>query len=137
MIHNDGKAAEAEFEARFNAQPRTIVYRIPDLRDLVGLNGGKRLTDYAKPSDYIVSQEDRTWFAEVKSTHNVTRLSYACLQKGQRAMCLKQAKIGGKWDLHVFGYVPGQWFIVDCQRIAADIKAGVASIAFKDMQAWH
>lgn len=52
---------------------RAFVYRFKDTRDAMGVTGSRRVFTHALPSDFLVTEEGVTFYAEVKSTiHEVS-----------------------------------------------------------------
>lgn len=134
MPKNDGTAAEKAFETRCGAD---VLYRFPDKKALVGLNGGRKVGDFPKPSDYLVTKAGETFYAEVKSVQSKTSFPFADIRPSQRAMALKQAKAGGRFDFYIFSYGLGKWFVMREQQFAALCDDGAKSVKFKDLQEWQ
>lgn len=133
MAKNDGVAAEKAFESRIGAD---ILYRFPDKKALVGLNGGRKVGDFPKPSDYLVTKAGETWYAEVKSTQSATSFPFADIRPAQSAMALKQAAFNGRFTFYIFSYGLGQWFLMTEQQYAFAVSQGRKSIKFEELSAW-
>lgn len=135
-MKNDGKDAEVAFLAYW--APRGHVQRIRDKKDLMGLNGGQRVADFKKPSDFLVSAPDvPLHYAEVKSTNDAVRFSFGKIQDGQSSAALQEAKRGSQsYKFYIFSYPLGQWFLMDCTEYADALSAGARSMKFEDMTPW-
>jgi hypothetical protein len=131
---NDGTAAEEAFETLIKAD---VLYRFPDQKALTGLNGGRRVGDFPKPSDYLVTKNAVTWYAEVKSVQSTTSFPFADIRPSQKSMALRQARVGGRYDFHIFSYGLGQWFLMPCSQYAAAVAAGAKSIKFEELTPWN
>lgn len=133
MARNDGTAAEKAFENLIRAD---VLYRIPDQKALTGLNGGRRVADFRKPSDYLITKAGTTFYAEVKSCQSGVSFPFADIQPGQRSMALRQAAVGGRYDFYIFSFGKGMWFRMTETVFAAAIAAGAKSIKFGDLPLW-
>lgn len=131
---NDGTAAEEAFEKLILADD---LYRFPDQKMLRGLNGGRPVGDFPKPSDYLVTKLGLTWYAEVKSTQSATSFPFADIRPSQKAKALKMAAFGGRYHFYIFSYGLGKWFLMSCNQFAFAITHGRKSIKFEELQEWH
>lgn len=130
---NDGTAAEKAFETLIKAD---VLYRFPDQKMLTGLNGGRRVGDFPKPSDYLVTKTGVTWYAEVKSTQSSTSFPFADIRPSQKSMALRQAAKGGPYCFYIFSYGLGKWFLMSARIFADAIAAGRKSIKFEELHRW-
>lgn len=136
-MKNDGKDAERAFVAHWESVGHC--QRLRDKKDLVGLNRGAPVADFAKPSDFIVSSPTiNLHFAEVKSTTDKTSFAFGKIQKGQSAAALKEARRGcGAYFFYIFSYPLGRWFLMGCKTYSQLIDSGVRSVKFKDLPEWY
>lgn len=130
---NDGTEAEAAFEVLIKADD---LYRMPDQKALTGLNGGRRVGDFPKPSDYLVTKGGETYYAEVKSVQSAISFPFADIRPAQSAKALKMAAVGGRYLFYIFSYALGQWFIMTETIYAAARKRGAKSIKFQELIRW-
>jgi hypothetical protein len=130
---NDGTAAEEAFEKLIKADD---LYRFPDQKMLRGLNGGRAVGDFPKPSDYLVTKCRETFYAEVKSCQSATSFPFADIRPAQRAKALRMAAIGGRYDFYIFSYGRGQWFLMTEELFALAVNAGAKSIKFEELPEW-
>lgn len=130
---NDGTAAEEAFERLIRAD---VLYRFPDKKALVGLNGGRKVGDFPKPSDYLITKAGDTWYAEVKSCQSATSFPFADIRPSQKSMALRQAAVGGRYDFYIFSYGLGNWFLMSEEAFAAAVAAGAKSIKFEELPLW-
>lgn len=133
MAKNDGTSAEAAFEQLIEAD---VLYRMPDQKALTGLNGGRRVGDFPKPSDYIVTKAGETFYAEVKSVQSATSFPFDDIRPAQKSMALRQARVGGRYDFYIFSFGLGQWFCMPATQFAERVEAGAKSVKFKDIIPW-
>jgi hypothetical protein len=130
---NDGTDAEEAFEELIAADD---LYRFPDQKMLRGLNRGRPVGDFPKPSDYLVTKAGATWYAEVKSCQSPTSFPFADIRPSQKAKALKMAVVGGRYDFHIFSYGLGKWFRMSCEAFAAAVASGAKSIKFEELPIW-
>jgi len=135
-MKNDGKDAESAFEEHWTKVGHCE--RVRDARDLMGLNGGKRVADFKKPSDFLVSSRVHPLhFAEVKSTVDAKRFSFDKIQSGQANAAQREYLQGsGSYIFYIFSYPLGRWFIMPCAVYAHQLKMGRKSISFEELDPW-
>lgn len=135
-MKNNGKEAERAFHDHWFKVGH--VERLRDKQDLVALNRGLRLADFAKPSDFIVSSPDvALHYAEVKSTTNPTMFSFAKIRPAQSAAALKEHTRGkGSYVFYIFSYALSQWLIMTCDHYARLLDAGRRSVKFEELVLW-
>ena len=134
---NDGKDAERAFLARIKRSPETVVERFWDQSDLRGINKGRAVADFAKPSDFLVTQDGNIHYAEVKSVQSATSFPFANLEAGQRSAALRQAAVGGDYRFYLFSYGLGEWFIMYADIFATALATGKSSVKFNALPRWN
>jgi hypothetical protein len=134
---NDGTEAERAFVEYWDA--RGHLERFRDKKDLMGLNKGKRLADFAKPSDYLVSAPNvPLHYAEVKSTTDGVRFAFGKIQPGQHVAALKEHRRGaGGYMFYIFSYPLGKWFLMSCTLYAKLVDEGRRSVKFEELSEWN
>jgi hypothetical protein len=136
-MSNDGTAAEKAFLAHWRAVGH--VERFPDKKDLTGLNKGKRLADFAKPSDFVVSAPGiPLHYAEVKSTENKSRFPFGDIRPKQSETALKSVARGApnSYTFYIFSYHLGRWFTMPASQYAKLREAGDKSVLFSELNEW-
>ena len=136
-IRNDGTEAQKAFLDLMAKVPGTVVERFWDASDLRGLNKGRKVNDFAKPSDFLVTHSGRIHYAEVKSVQSAVSFPFSNIETSQRSAALRQARVGGPYNFYLFSYGLGQWFVMTAQVFAETIEAGRASIKFKELPVWN
>ena len=136
MAKNNGKSAEEAFEVYWARIGH--VERMPDMRDLVGLNGGRKLKDFPKPCDFLVSAPGvPLHMAEVKSTNHTSRFPFADIRPKQSSTALLSAKRGDKgYKFYIFSFYLSQWFVMTAVDYAECVSLGARSISFSDLTPW-
>lgn len=135
--NSNGNAAEAAFEAFWRR--RGHLERLPDKKDLMGLNKGMRLADFSKPSDYLVSSPtEPLHYAEVKHCEHSSRFSFSKIRPKQSEAALREAKRGCKaYRFYIFSSALGQWFIMSCVDYADAVSAGLRSLPYEELEKWN
>lgn len=137
MSANNGKEAERAFVDRWESKPRTVVERLRDMRDLVGLNGGNKVKAFPLPSDYIITHSGKTFFAECKSFAGGVSFPFANIEQAQRSACLRQQLAGGDYRFYIFSYSLGQWRVMAGDVFAEALQAGRKSIKLGELPLWQ
>lgn len=135
-MKNNGKEAEVAFTKHWERIGH--VERLRDKKDLMGLNKGLRIADFAKPSDFIVSSPHHPLhYAEVKSTTNPYMFSFSSIQPAQSAAALKEASRGAQaYTFYIFSYEVGKWFTMSAGRYAVLLNQGRRSVKFEELAEW-
>lgn len=129
---NDGVFAQNEFIRLMELNPKTYVWRLRDKKDLMGLNKGKKVAAFAVPSDFLVGEPDRVFFAEVKSTVG-DRFEYSNIQPGQRSAATVAASIGAPYWFFIYSIKLDRWFQLSAKQWCDDIKAKKKSRSFDEL----
>lgn len=136
-MKNDGTEAERAFVQHWERVGH--IERFRDKKDLMGLNKGARLADFAKPSDYLVSARGvPLHMAEVKSTTDGKSFAFGKIQAGQsKAALLEHSRGCGAYIFYIFSYPLGQWFTMNCDQYAGILEEGRRSVKFEELTQWH
>lgn len=135
-MKNTGKPAEEAFLRRLKANPGVVVERFWDQSDLRGLNGGRAVGDYPKPSDFLVTENGLLSYREVKSVQSSTSFPFSNIESGQRSAALRQAAVGGPYYFHLFSFGLGKWFIMSAEKFRSVLDTGKSSVKFKELPEW-
>lgn len=99
----------------------------------MGLNRGRKVHAFPIPSDFLVGEKDRVFFAEVKSIAEKDRFDYSNIQPGQRSAASISASIGAPYFFFIYSLARNQWFQLSAAEFNADIKAGKKSRRFEEL----
>ena len=135
-MKNDGKTAEVAFEKHW--LNRGHVERLRDKKDLMGLNKGLKMADFAKPADFLVSSpNDELHYAEVKSTSNPDSFAFAKIQPAQSAAALKEVARGrGSYIFYIFSVANGCWYAMNADQYILILGEGRRSVKFSELTTW-
>lgn len=117
------KNAEKDFvESWKRFGKRAVCIRLTDTAAAKAV-AGTRAFVAAQPSDYIVTWEGRTFFAEVKSTTDERAFHFKHIRKQQIAAARRITKAGGEYLFFICRIRPdGQdWFLVPAQVVIETI----------------
>jgi hypothetical protein len=132
---NDGTFAQDDFINKMT-RPGRYVWRMRDKKDLMGLNRGRKVAAFALPSDFLVGEEGKVFFAEVKSTTG-DRFDYSNVQPGQRSASGISAKIRAPYWFFIYSVKRGQWFRLSAEQFHEDIKTGKKSRRFDELEPFN
>ena len=135
-MRNDGKDAERAFLGKMK-RAGAVVERFWDQSDLRGINKGRAVADFAKPSDFLVTLDENIHYAEVKSVQSATSFPFSNLESGQTSAALRQAAVGGDYRFYIFSFGLGDWFVMPASQFALAVAAGKASIKFNTLTKWN
>ncbi|MGO7308796.1 hypothetical protein ACCS91_33615 [Rhizobium ruizarguesonis] len=134
MAKNTGKPTESLFEGVWQSLgKRAYCYRIADAAEVRGRTGRIGLTR-ATPSDYIVSHDGVTFYAEVKSTQEKTSFPFALLKKGQAAAAPQVVSAGGGYFIFARNLNTGTWYRIPWQIVQAVKDLGRSSIPWTELE---
>jgi len=135
-MKNDGKEAERAFVEYWGRVGH--IERLRDKRDLVGLNGGRNIADFKKPSDFLVSSPAIVLhFAEVKSTTSKTSFPFGNIEDGQHVAAMKSASRGDRgYMFYIFAYATSTWYMMPCWQYAEIYNSGRRSVKFEELEPW-
>ncbi len=131
---NDGSTSQSIFETIMGAKPKTWVWRNRDMKDLMGINRGRRVATFAAPADYTVGHGGELFWCEVKSTLDPKRFNYGQIENGQRQAACISATIGTPYLFIIHSLKLNKWFQLTGAQFAADVKAGVKSRTFEELE---
>lgn len=135
-MRNDGRKAEKFFEDYWDAKPGADCERVTDSKALRGLNGGRAVGDFPKPSDYLVCDNGLLHYAEVKSTDKTTRFPFSDIRPAQKAKALTMAAIGGPYFFYIYSFGTSKWYILPAHQFAEAVKNGRKSITLEELSSW-
>ena len=135
-MRNDGSKAERFFENHWDSKPGADCERITDSKALRGLNGGRSVGDFPKPSDYLICDDGLLHYAEVKSTEKTTRFAFCDIRPAQKAKAMTMASVGGPYFFYIYSFGRGKWFIMPCKQFADAVREGRKSITFEELVPW-
>lgn len=113
------KQAEKDFEDAFDQYGKGVfVHRLSDTAQAKA-TAGKKAFVVAQPSDYLVTLNGVTFFAEVKSTTDPTTFHFANIRKQQLAKSRQIVMAGGTYLFFIKSEELNQWFCVPAAIIHA------------------
>ena len=119
-MSNTGKTSEDIFEAHIEAAGG-FADRLSDLFDAVK----QRKVTTRKPSDFIVTFNGETWYAEVKSVAEKDRFNFSSIQTSQWRSATRVTKAGGKYFFYLHFIAFNRWFKVPAKVILNSEKKSI------------
>jgi penicillin-binding protein-related factor A (putative recombinase) len=101
--------AQDEFESFFKGKS-SFVYQFEDTREAMGISRSKRVFTKARPSDYLVTSDGVTFFAEVKSNSDAVSFALSGIQIGQWNCCRRVVAAKGGYFFFIRNENDGQWY---------------------------
>lgn len=133
-MRNTGKPSEHEFERYLNSLgKRVFFYRFPDAAEIRGRTGA---VGQARPvpSDYLVTHDGKTFYAEVKSTESDARFAFALLRTVQSAVAKQVLAAGGDYFVYIHALAHNRWYKVPYWLIANTKDAGKKSLTWEELE---
>lgn len=107
------KDAESEFESFFAPfGKRAHVQRLTDTAFVRGTTGRAASFKDAQPSDYIITLEGTTFYAEVKSTQSEPSFPFSLIKKSQWAAARMVTAAGGHYRFYIRRESTKRWYVV-------------------------
>lgn len=135
---SESAEAEKAFEDYWRIKKGGHVQRLHDKKDLMGLNKGRHIADFRKPSDFLVSSlEAPLHYAEVKSTRDPKGFHFSGIQDGQSAAALLECGRGsGRYIFYIFSVANHRWYVMDCRKYSDVVASKRRSVKFEELQPW-
>jgi hypothetical protein len=132
-MRNTGKPSETNFLKFWKRYGKKAhVFRFTDASEATGLN--RRVTVIkAQPSDWLITCNGRTWYAETKSTTDTKKFSFSLLRKTQSAFAKMILAAGGEYIVYVHRLATDQWYAVPYAQIDFLREAGKGSMSWDDL----
>lgn len=121
-----GKASERMFEDIFKKLgKRAFVYRFPDKAEVRGRTQNGAVWMRKQPSDYLVTENGVTYYAEVKSSQQKTSFPFSKIQPYQKGSARRQVAAGGLYFFFLHNLTTGDWYKVPAEVILNSDKSSV------------
>lgn len=108
--------AEDQFETFFPGK-KVFLYAFEDTREARKTGGSKKIFTKARPSDYLVTQDGVTFFAEVKSTENKTAFPFSMIKPMQWTAAIACTLAGGIYLFFIRSEAKNIWYKVPASLI--------------------
>lgn len=131
MAKNDGKVAEAWFEAHFASFGKQVMMHVFEDMYQARFKTGKGALTKAQPADYLITENGITLFAEVKSSENVTSFPFSDIRTSQWQTARKQVAAKGEYDFFILNLTKNAWYRVPAKYLLEHKDSGFRSIKWK------
>ncbi len=125
--------AEADFESVWAGKKTSWCYAFEDTREAMGLSKSRRVFTKGRPSDYLVTAQGFTFFAEVKSSQNEVSFNLNNVEESQWQAAIRSVAAGGQYFFFVRCEMDGKWFQVPASVFVEQRKTK-KSIKWDDLQ---
>ena len=106
------KKAENDFALHWKAYgKRAWVHRFADTAQAIGLNGAGAIAP-SQPSDFLVTIDGQTFFAEVKHSTEPLSFAHSKIRNQQMNCARKSVPAGGAFFFFIYAAALKKWFRV-------------------------
>lgn len=133
---NTGKSSEAAFEnCLTNLYGKKVyIHRLQDAAALYGLNA-RAVKVGTQPSDYVVTVKGLTFYAEVKSSSNLTSFPFSCIKAHQLTAARRVRMAGGRYYFFIRNINTDNFYMLDSQTVDRVSKLR-SSMLWSEMEVW-
>lgn len=110
--------AEEEFEAAFVGKQH-YCFKFHDARQAMGAGGSRRIFTTSHPSDYLVTSQGVTFYAEVKESEDAVSFAFGGIRKSQWSAAIQTIAAGGQYLFFIKSKATGVWYRVPAQVLIA------------------
>lgn len=133
---NNWVNAEEEFESWFSGKEH-FVYKFEDARAVMGALKSRKVFVQGRPSDYLVTSNGVTFFAEVKSCENSTSFAFSNIQKAQWKCAIRMVAAKGLYFFYIRREPERIWYKVPGAFFVSLFNSDVKSVKWKDMDVYR
>lgn len=134
MAKNTGKPSEEAFEEHLDRMgKRSYYYRCVDAAEVRGRTGKIGFTRPA-PSDYVVTHNGVTFYAEVKSTQHPTAFQFSLLRTVQSGIAKQVLAAGGGYWVFLHHLPTNIWYRIPYQFIQSVKDLGKSSVPWANLE---
>lgn len=130
----DWKQAEKDWEAAFvPLGKRAFIARLADTAAAKATGGNSAMLQ-AQPSDFMLTVDGVTHYAEVKSSKNASSFPFSNIKKGQMIAARRVTKAGGSYLFFIKNLVTQVWYVVPASVI---INHKLKSIKWAELEGYE
>lgn len=119
----DWQQAQKDFEDHWiQFGKKAWVHRFSDTAQAIGMSGRGAVTA-AQPSDYLVTHEGVTFFAEVKHSADPVSFAHSGIRPKQAACARMSIPAGALYFFFIKSKALGKWFCVPASVIYGNLKS--------------
>lgn len=111
-------------------------YAFEDSREAMGLGKSRRIFTKGRPSDYLVTANGLTFFAEVKSSQDKVSFNLNNVEESQWKAAIQSVAAGGLYFFFVRCEMNGKWFQVPA-AVFVEQRKTKKSIKWDDLQQYY
>lgn len=127
MAKPNWKGAEEEFVSFFPKKTQ-YVFQFHDSRAAMGAMQSKRVFTTSHPSDFIVTDEGVTFYAEVKSSEDAVSFPFSNIKKSQWTAAIRMAAAKGLYYFFIRHDPVGIWYKIPAQVFIDQYNTGAKSM---------
>lgn len=127
--------AQEDFVAAF-PNKNQFVFQFHDARAAMGAAQSRRVFTTSHPSDFLVTDQGQTFYAEVKSSENEVSFPFSNIEKGQWIAATRLVAASGYYYFFLKSEHLKQWFKVPASVILEQYHGGIKSIKWSLLTAY-
>ena len=125
-MKNTGKPSEKLFEAFLDRLgKRACYFRLVDASEITGRTGKVAVSARAQPSDYMVTMDGETFYAEVKSTVSKTSFPFSMIKPAQFAAGTRVTAAGGIYKIFIHRLDTDTWYVIPFRRVLETKRSSI------------
>lgn len=128
--------AQEEFESWFVGKTH-FVYQFEDARAVMGALKSRKVFVQGRPSDYLVTSDGVTFFAEVKTSENPTSFPLSNIAKAQWNCAIKMVAAKGLYWFYIRKEPDRIWYRVPAVFFVSLFNNQILSAKWKDMESFR
>lgn len=124
--------AEDEFEDYWKQFGKSAtVFRFQDSYDAMAATRSKTVRAKAQPSDFLVTHDGHTFFAEVKSSTNASSFSLSNIRDNQWRQAMLTTAAKGLYLFYIRNETNGVWYKIPASFFLSLEKDGIKSVKWE------
>lgn len=132
------KDAEDQFEKYWKQFGKNAtVYAFQDTREAMGTTGSRRVFTQSRPSDFLVTHDGHTFFAEVKSCSSHSSFAFSNIRDDQWKYAILHTAAKGLYLFYIKWEVNDQWYKVPASFLISLKNAGEKSVKWEALDEYR
>lgn len=132
LVWKDAEEDFADYFVQFGKL--ATVYKFQDTREAMGTTGSRRVFTQSRPSDFLITHDGLTYFAEVKSSSHATSFPFSGIRPDQWKYAILTTAAKGFYFFYIRSEYLGQWFKIPASFLISLRKQDFKSIKWTDLQ---
>lgn len=132
------QAAEEDYKESFKKfGKKAFVYQFHDTREAMGSTGSKRVFTQSRPSDFLITHDGVTFYAEVKSCATPTSFSFSNIRPDQWMYATLTAAAKGLYFFILKSEALDKWYKVPAPFLISLKDDNIKSVKWENLNAYE